>query len=126
LPFFDPFVSSMMRALLPPDVADSLGVPLRRVRDFAMRKALKSKLLTGIMHSMLNDWGSALVDQVMRDADDGMLVQFHEIDQRWRGDIGIVRKAARSTRKRFARFRPSTNRGTGRRRRGRTRDGRVS
>jgi len=96
LPGFDPFVSCMMRALLPPEVADSLGVPLRTVRDFATRKALKSTPLSSVFLSMLNDWGRALVDRVMRDADpDGMLVHFAEIEDRWTEKVGFMRRAAR-------------------------------
>lgn len=101
LPGFDPFVSCMMRALLPPEVADSLGVPLRTVRDFATRQALESSLLTRVFRSMLSDWGRALVDQVMRDADpDGMLVNFDEIEGRWTEPIGVMRSAARGVRMR--------------------------
>lgn len=109
LPGFDPFVSAMMRALLPPDVADSIGVPLRHVSDFATRKALRIPLLSGIFRSLLNDWGAALVDQVMRDADkDGMLVRFDEIEQRWRGEVGGVRSLVRAAKLRRARHAPGT------------------
>jgi hypothetical protein len=96
LPGFDPFVSCMMRFLLPPDVADSIGVPLRRVRDFTLRTVLEKRVFSRVFRSLLNDWGWALVDQVMRDSDqDGMLVHFDEIEDRWRGPVGPMRRMAR-------------------------------
>ncbi len=131
LPGFDPFVSCMMRALLPPEVADSLGVPLRTVRDFATRKALESSLLTRVFRSLLNDWGRALVDQVMRNADpDGMLVNFDEIEDRWTEKVGVVRRAARGVKRRRGKVvTPKEWQHTGRAGSGRTRrssNGRAS
>ena len=63
------FVSCLMRAFLPADLADALGVPRRVGLDEATRAVLDVGILNGPVGFVVQDWGHKLIDKVMAEHD---------------------------------------------------------
>jgi hypothetical protein len=63
--FLPTFISCLMRSLLPPDLADALGVPRRLGLDEVTGIALRGGMPRGMVGAILRRWSLALIDEVM-------------------------------------------------------------